>query len=41
MMFSTNSKKEPDQPMGGFVKDGKFDMEAFQRRFERTMVPAH
>lgn len=23
------------------MKDGKFDMEAFKRRFERTMVPAH
>jgi len=29
MMFSTNQKKENEQPMGGFVKDGKFDMEAF------------
>jgi hypothetical protein len=25
----------------GFFVDGKFDMDAFQRRFERTLVPAH
>jgi len=41
LMFSSNQNTDQAQPMGGFVKDGKFDMEAFQRRFERTMVPAH
>jgi hypothetical protein len=29
MMFSSNQNKDQAQPMGGFVKDGKFDMEAF------------
>ena len=29
MMFSSNQNKDQTQAMGGFVKDGKFDMEAF------------
>lgn len=24
-----------------FMNNGKFDMEAFKRKFERTQVPAH
>jgi len=39
--FFKISKRNFSNTTSFIGKDGKFDMEAFQRRFERTLVPAH